>query len=409
MSAKLIERIVKYTLILFLLGYVAVQAVGFFSSPVRTQTAHLSTVSQSVSGRGIVFREEVLLEESGANLVSSLYDDAERVLVGEPIAELLPPGAHADNRNRLRETQWEIDMLRSAQNSTTSNLSNTEALGRDIQQQLGQLVQMSATGSHGDAGSVRSHLISLLNMRAIATGQESDFEARIGRLESERVSLSTPSAGGAVGVIRAPMSGFYAREVDGLESALTLDMARTASLEEMQALIENADQTPTSGRTGRIVLSHNWYVGILVSRYETQWVRQGQTVDMVFENTGLRLPATISRVLSNNDYDEAVLVLHSNRVSAETINLRFSDIRLDFRQHEGIRVNAEALRFVDGERGVFTLINNVVRFKRVDPIYEEPGFILSQPPFDPHDDSTLRKYDQIIIRGVDLEDGRVLG
>ena len=409
MQAKFIERVVKYTLLLFLLGYVGVQAFGFFSAPVRTQTAHLSTVFQSVSGAGVVFREETLLEETGTNLVSSLFDDAQRVLVGQPIVELLPPGGQTDNRDRLRETQWEINMLHSAQNSATSNISNTEALGRDIQQQLGQLVQMSATGSHAGAGSVRSHLTSLLNMRAIATGQESDFDLRIARLESERASLSAASAGGAVGVIRAPMSGFYAREVDGLENTLTLDIARTAGLEELRLIIENTSEAPTSSRAGRIVLSHNWYVGVLVSRYETQWVRPGQRVEMVFENTGLRLPATITRVLSNNDYDEAVLVLHSNRVSAETVNLRFADIRLDFRQHEGIRVNAEALRFVDGERGVFTLVNNVVRFKRIDPIYEEPGFLLSRPPFDPHDDFTLRKYDQIIIRGVDLEDGRVLG
>ncbi|MCL2579480.1 MAG: hypothetical protein FWE32_05550 [Oscillospiraceae bacterium] len=408
MNAKLIEKIVKFTLPLFLLGYVGWQAIGFFTNPVRTQTAHLSTVFQSVSGPGLVFREEVLLEESGINLVSSLHDDAQRVLVGQPIVELLPPGTYAGNRSRLREAEWEIEMLLGAQNPSISHINNTEALGRDIQQQLGQIVQMSATGSHSDAGNVRTNLVSLLNMRQIATGQENSFDARISQLQSERDRLSA-SPGGAVGVVNAPMSGFYAREVDGLEELLTLDTARTGDLFELKSLIENARPGGARDRAGRIVTSHNWYVAVIVSRYETQWIRQGQNLNMVFEDTGLRLPATVSRVLSNNDYDEAVIILHSNRVSAETVNLRISNVRLDFSQHEGIRVNAEALRFVDGERGVFTLSNNVVHFKRVDPIYEEPGFLLSRPPHNPHDDFVLRKYDQIIIRGVDLEDGRVIG
>jgi len=409
MNTKFIETLVKYMLILFLLLTVTVQATRFFSTPVRTQTAHLTTIFQSASGPGLVFRDEILLEESGASMVSSLFDDAQRVLVGEPIVELLPPGTYVGNRGRLRQTQWEIDMLEHAQDTSINHIANTDILGRDIQSQLGLLVQMSATGQYEDAGALRSNLTSLLNQRQIATGKEQNFQERISTLSSERDRLLLDAARGATGVVNAPRSGFYARSVDGLESVLTLNVARTGGLSELKSLVENTSASEVQSRAGRIITSHNWYVAVVVYQYEIQGMRRGQNLDIVFEATGTRVPATLRRILSDNAEDKAVLIFHSNHVSEETVNLRVSDVRLDFRQHEGIRVDAQALRFVDGERGVFTLTNNVVRFKRVDPVYEESGFLLSRPPLDPHDTFTLRKYDQIIIRGVDLEDGRVLG
>jgi len=408
MNAKYIEKFVKFLLISFLLVYVGVQMSRGLTPPIRTQTAHMDAVFQSVSGPGLVFREETLLEESGSNVVSSLFEDAVRVLIGEPVAELLPPGTYIGNSALLRQTQREIDMLLEAQNTSIHHIANTEALGRDIQQQLGILAGLSSSGNYHGAESVRANLTALLNQRQIATGREQDFSARITQLTLEQERLNSYARASAIGVVNAPVSGFYARSTDGLESVLNLNAARTTGFSDFKAMIENTTPLQAANRAGRVVTSHNWYVGVIVDRYQTQWINPGGVLDVFFEN-GVRAPATVSRVLYQADYDRAVLVLHSGYVSEETINLRVQNLRLDFNVHEGIRVDAAALRFSDGERGVFTLSNNVVRFKRVDPIYEEPGFLLSRPPRDLFDRHTLRQYDQIIIGGVDLEDGRVLG
>ena len=409
MKAKHVEKLVKFLLISFLLIYVGVQVTRGLTPPMRTQTAHMDSVFQSVSGPGLVFRDEIALEESGANVVSSLFDDAVRVLIGEPVAELLPPGTYIGNNALIRQTQWELDMLIEAQDTSIHHLANTEALGRDIQQQIGALAGLSTSGNYHGAECIRANLTALLNQRQIATGREQCFGVRINQLTLEQERLNSFDRAGATGVARAPVSGFYARSTDGLESALNLSAVRTAGLVELKSMIENTAPLETANRAGRIVTSHNWYVAVILDRYQTQWITSGQGLEIFFEGTGIRTPATVTRVLYQTDYDRAVLVLHSGHVSEETINLRSQTVRLDFSVHEGIRVDAAALRFSDGERGVFTLTNNVVRFKRVDPIYEEPGFLLSRPPHNPHDPHTLRQHDQIIIGGVDLEDGRVLG
>jgi len=409
MKAKHVETLIKFLLISFLLVYVGVQVTRGLTPPMRTQTAHMDFVFQSVSGPGLVFRDEITLDESGASVVSSLFDDAVRVLVGEPVAELLPSGTYVGNSALIRQTQWELEMLLEAQDTSIHHMANTEALGRDIQQQLGALAGLTTSGNYHGAEDIRANLTALLNQRQIATGREQCFSARISQLTFEHERLNSFDRAGATGIVRTPVSGFYARSTDGLESTLSLSVARTAGLSDLRSMIENTVPLQTTNRAGRVVTSHNWYVAVILDRYQTQWINSGQGLEIFFEGTGVRTPATVARVLYQTGYDQAVLVLHSGYVSGETINLRAQNLRLDFNVHEGIRVDAAALRFQDGERGVFTLSNNIVRFKRVDPIYEEPGFLLSRQPHNPRDPHILRQYDQIIIGGVDLEDGRVLG
>lgn len=408
MQGRFIEKLVASILMLFLLFYVGYQIFRYTGGSVKTETVYAYTVSQTLSARALIFRDETVLEETGAGVQSCLYEDGERVQVGQPVVEYLAGASGSGNRSRLRETQWEIAMLEEAQNTSLSHFSNAEALGRDIKQQLNRVVQMSASGNYAQVAEVRPVLVSLLNKRQVATGKENDFNSRIGSLALERDALSSSSGRDVNSVVNTPMSGYYAKPVDGLETVLTLELARTAGQEELLELLENPPAAGSKAGSGRIVTSQNWYVAVTVDKYDIQWVQQGQSLELRFENSAAQVPALIDRVLVSNEQDQAVLVLHCNNVSADTINLRSAQVSLVFTQYTGLRVNASHLRFQEGERGVYTLENNVISFKRLDPIYEEPGFLLSRQPVDPYDTVTLRQYDQIVTKGLELEDGKIV-
>ncbi len=407
MQGKWIEKLIASLLVLFLFCYVGFQASRYFDAPVKTETVYSYTVSQTISAEGLVFRDEMVLTETGSGIQSCLYDDGERVLVGQPVVEYLSSAAGGGNRSRLRQTEWEISMLEEAQNTSLSHFFNAEALGRDIKQQLGYLVEMSASRRFDAVETLRPTLVSLLNKRQIATGKERSFQRRIDSLTRELESLRSTSGQDVNMVVKAPVSGYFAKSIDGLESLLPLEIARTADLEEMLELLDNPPVRRTQPGSGRIVTSQNWYVAAKVEKYDVQWVREGQTLTLQFENTP-GFPATVSRVLTSNERDEAVLVLHCNYVDDDTINLRQAPVKLMFSQYTGLRVDTAFLRFHNGERGVYVLENNVVRFKKLDPIYEEAGFLLSAQPVDPYDSTTLRQYDQIITKGTDLEDGKII-
>jgi hypothetical protein len=212
-------------------------------------------------------------------------------------------------------------------------------------------------------------------------------------------------------VVEAPVSGYYARPVDGLETTLTLELAKTAELSELLYIIDSVPARQNMGvwGAGRIVTSHNWHVAVKVNKFDVQRVRPGQRLTISFNNYAQRVPATVLRVLSlNNEDEDAVLVLGSNHVSGDTINLRSAGVRLYFQHHTGLRVDTSRIRFENGVRGVYTLDNGIIRFKRIDPLYEEDSFIRSALPSDPLETGLLRQFDQIVTKGIELEDGKIV-
>ncbi|MDR2908945.1 MAG: hypothetical protein LBU86_03590 [Oscillospiraceae bacterium] len=410
MSGRIVEKLVAALLVLFLFAYVGVQASRQFSIPVKTETVYEYTVAQTLESKGIVFREEQVIPGSMSGIESVLFDDGERVLIGQPVVEYLATNQSGGNRSRLQEVEWEIAMLREAQNSSVNHFSNAEALGREIKQQLGYLVGMAATGNYGDLGEVRPNLVSLLNKRQIATGKESSFQQRLDQLEAELDSLAATAGQETDMVVEAPVSGYYARPIDGYESTLSPELAETATLDELLALFDSVDPGLKGSvwGSGRIITSQNWYIAVKANKYDVQRVREGQALELVFDGGGAGIPATVKRrLVYGSEMEDAVLILHSNYIGSDTVSLRNPEVLLYFEEFTGLRVDSSRLRFVDGVQGVYALENNVVHFKRVDPVYEEEAFILSRQPVDPYDTKTLRQYDQIITKGTDLEDGKV--
>lgn len=409
MQGRFMEKIVVSMLALLLFFYVGMQISRTFGASVKTETVYSYTISQSISGTGIIFRDEQTLPETGSGVMSCLYDDGDRVLVGKPVVEYLSSTEVGINRNRLRETEWEIAMLEEAQNTSLSHFSNADALGRDIKQQMTRLVHISAAGQYDEVQTLRPNLVSLLNKRQIATGKEQGFDTRISQLTAERDRLTSSQGRDVNQVIKAPLSGYYAKPMDGLETSLTRDIALKGSLDELLSLLESPPQPAPSVRgSGRIVTNQNWYLAIQADKYDTQWVRPGQALYLVFDGVPGKVPAQVERVLTSNERDEAVLVVHCNHIASDTISLRVEGVRLEFSSYSGLRVDSSYIRFQGDEPGVYVLENNVVKFKKLNPIYEEPGFLLSEPPPDLYDATYLRQYEQIITKGKELSDGKIV-
>ena len=93
MGGKITEKLVASMLLLFLLIYVGVQLARFFNAPVKTETVFTYTISQSVGARGVVFRDELVLQGGVDGLQSCLYDDGARVLAGNTVVEFLSSAA----------------------------------------------------------------------------------------------------------------------------------------------------------------------------------------------------------------------------------------------------------------------------------------------------------------------------
>ena len=79
--------------------------------------------------------------------------------------------------------------------------------------------------------------------------------------------------------------------------------------------------------------------------------------------------------------------------------------KIHMNEFTGYEISAKALRTVDGEKGVFIQLANVVRFRKVDIVYSDDTVILSGKS---SKSGYVALYDEIIIEGTDLYDGKII-
>lgn len=405
---RLTERIVAIFLGVFLLAYVAYQAYWYFYRPVTTETVFEYNVTRSVYGRGIAVRDETVLEDNAGGVENYLYEDATRVSVGQTVAEFYRSSTGDQNVQRARELEEEIRLLREAQEPAVANIGNTEIYNRDIKDYVGRLSVMSSSGSFSDLADIKRSLITLVNKKMVSTGKVTDYENRIASLEEDLEQLRRSAAGETVTSVKAPESGYFSRMVDGYENRALMRMASEYTLNDYLEMIHGNAPAGIGGKVGKLVLNQNWYFAVAVQKDEIEWVKNGRMATLQFDHLAAQVPATLTKVLEHRGSETAVMLFRCDTMTADVINLRKSGVQVHFEQINGLRVNTADLRFdEENRRGVYILDDNIVRFRLVEPLYEESSFLLSEIYYvDSQDREHVKLFDQVITKGTDLYDGK---
>lgn len=83
-------------------------------------------------------------------------------------------------------------------------------------------------------------------------------------------------------------------------------------------------------------------------------------------------------------------------------------MQVDLKTYEGIRIDKAALHIVNGQRGVYVKYGNLQRFLKITTLYENDSYILVPEDGKLGSANEVRLYDEIIVQGTNLEDGKLL-
>ena len=92
-------------------------------------------------------------------------------------------------------------------------------------------------------------------------------------------------------------------------------------------------------------------------------------------------------------------------MNRDVANLRIENIEIITDEYTGIRINNNAIREVDGEKGVYVQRGNIISFKKINILHSTEDYSVIEKV---DDSSYVRQYDTIITEGVDLYDGKVI-
>ncbi len=407
-SDRILIQLLSAVLCLFLIVYVSYHTVSTDRSPYVTEAARMYALSDSVRAVGVIIREEQIIPDRLAGgVVSYRQSDGEVVGQGAVIAEVYSSSGDILIQREIRKVAAEIAALGRVSDQRSAEYSSTDTINRQINAEVDEYIAKVHAGEIDSLPENKNELLYLLSQKAVVMGEEEGYQPRIARLQAEQDSLTARLTGSHT-EYRSPAIGYFARMIDGYEEMLTPESLEGLTVEQLYSISQEKVEFDNSS-LGKIVTKHHWYYAAVIDRDKADIFSEGEMVYLNFNMYGIaQVPFTVEEIRADGtDSDHAVVLLSTAYMVPELLMVRNPSAQIDFISYTGMMVPAKAKRYEGQQVGVYVLDGDIIRFKTINIIYENSEFILCGANSDL--ERPLKLYDQVIVEGTDLYDGKTIG
>ena len=233
--------------------------------------------------------------------------------------------------------------------------------------------------------------------------------------------------------ITAPQPGYFIRSSSsgrlnaGSADILALDAAN------LKAYVESSPEIALDGCAGKIVSGFTWYYAGVCSAKQAEKLlgRDGKPLTKSVEirfpgQVETPLKAKVNEVNIDAENDIARFVLSCEIINGDVLRLNCADAQIIVGRNTGLRVPAAAVHYLkeDGSEaegqgenyipGVYVKYGNLAHFCRIDPVDDahpqitDGDDLIVLPSGTAGSVSQVRLYDEIIVSGQNLYDGKLL-
>lgn len=431
MNSPLIRRLAAFCVAFLLLFYIGYQVYNANYTSVKTEVAVYVQAddpgtAEVVQATGTAVRKESVIQQQTNGVVTYVVEDGGKVSKGGTIAELYATEQDAAAQQQIETLNLQISQLQKLSSPGSTYAVDQDSLTKQISQKLIALLQTSASGEYDALDEPREDLLYVLNERQIVTNKVSDFNDRINSLTQQRDALTANRQ--VLGTVTAPSAGTFISEVDGYESVFDYDSILTITPEQYQQKLET-QVSPPADAVGKICGEFKWYFVCVVSAQDALKFIEGNAVSLSFPfATSDSVTAVVRAVNQESIESQAAVVLECSTMNEELARLRTETCAVSVTEYSGIRVSQKAVHFAevtrtveneDGEettetqevKGVYVMHGSEIVFRQIVPLYSTSTYVICDPNPDPEElmtSETVQLYDEIVVEGTDLYDGKVV-
>ena len=331
-------------------------------------------------------------------------------------------------RNQLTQLTEQIQLLQKAQNTASAQL---DSLLKERSSALYDLLDALDQALYQQTSSAEEQYLLAQNKLWVVTGETTGFGEQIAQLTEQSAAVAAQL--GAPAQITAPRTGYFirgsatARLNAGPADILALDAAGLA------AYLASEPEVPLDGCAGKLVSGFSWqYCGICpLEQGKKLLTADGKPLKRAVElwfpgQMEQGLSATVQQVQLDEAAGLARFVLTCETVNGDVLRLNRADAKVIVGRTTGLRIRSSAVHYLkeDGTEaaekgenyipGVYVKFGNLARFCRIDPVDDahplvtEGEYQLVMPSGTDGSVSQVRLYDEIIVSGQNLYDGKLL-
>lgn len=419
------SRILNIVCVILVVAVMIYLFQDIFNSNYRsydTMTADEIVQQETVSLNGFVVRDEEYIDGMSSGTVVPLVSDGKRVARGDSVAIVCDSSDEAANYISLKEARAEKERYEALINGTHMNTVDIEKLNIGIEKSYSDLLGATGRLDYSELYEKIAELEDKLAEKQIVTDGNIDYsdkiaavDKKISELEAENINPSN---------VEAPLSGYYISHLDGYEKTVNFDSVKGLTVAQVDRVLK-ANPTTVTGKMGKIVGSYKWYIVSAIESKYTKVLSEGSNMRINLPFYGLNgISVCVESISNESDDGRVVLVLSCNLMNDTYANMRNVDAELILHEYTGYKVPGTAIRSVTADNGarvnvVYILRGDIMTARAVDVIYtpnDDDYVIVDKDTKTVYDEKTkktlfsaIQRYDEVIVKGRNLENGKSIG
>lgn len=398
-------QITSVVLSIIVISYIVYNAFAYSYSPIDTQRlTEETTIEETIDFKGFALRDEKIIDTSASGTVIPLAHDGKRVANGDDIAVVCQNDDQAAAYTKLESLKHELERYKNINDPDGTQELSADKLNTKISDAYDDIMDAVTTGAYDELPDALTAYADKCATKQILTDGSIDLSAKLTSLENEIAALTAQNIN--YSSVKAPKSGYYINTIDGYESALGYKDALSLTSQQIESAL-NAEPAAVSGNSlGKIVESYKWYIVGETESQNSSYFKNGAKITVNFPKEGVN-HVTMLVEKADTQGDKMTVVLSCSLMDETFANMRTEDMQIVTKSHMGYRVPSNVIRFdEDNNTGIYVLRGKIITFIPVEIIYTEDDFAIISSSSS--NGKSVRLYDEVIIKGKDLEDGKVI-
>lgn len=397
-------KTVSIIVCVIVIAYMVYNAFAYAYSPLTTQRlTQETTFEDSFEFEAITIRDEKVLENNSSGTVIPLAHDGKRVAKGDTIAVVCNSEKDAASYTMLEQAKEEYLRYASLNDQNGMEELSADKLNEQINSSYSDIMDAVSTGVYDDLEQSTADYTDKCAAKQILAEGSVDINSKLIAIEQKIKALTAENI--KYSSVTTPNSGYYINTVDGYESVIDYNFVMSLNASQIQQAIESE---PAAGGSylGKIVESYRWYVaGSVDGKYASSF-KEGKNITVNFPDEGIKHVTMKVESLNVSD-GKATVVLSSTLMDEEYANMRIETVEVVTKSCTGYKVPSEAVRFdSENKSGIYVLRGKIISFINTEIIYSSDDYVIISS--ESKDGSGVALYDEVIVKGKELEDGKVI-
>lgn len=383
--------------------FVVHQVYSSAYKPITTVSAEYYTAVEGFQINGVIIREEKIITSGTSGALHFILSDGERVAKGGVVANVYSNSGASVTVNRIEQLKSRIADIEEMQSYNDVEAADITLVNNKVNNSLNTMLRGVAAGNFSNFESDSAELLTNISRRQMITGEQTDFSERLTELKNELDSLNA-SLPQPVGSITTDTSGYFVSGIDGYENVLTCENIDGLTPEYLDSI--KADAVP-DGAIGKIVSGYTWYIAAKLNISDSIKYKTGDrlTLKTTLKSTP-ELDVTVEKINASQQDDTVVIIFSCQQMNSELASIRNGSMTIINNTYSGLKIPTKALRFQNEKTGVFVRSGMTVKFVGVNVIYRTDEYIICEQQVS--NESVLRLYDDVIVKGKRLYDGKII-